>query len=71
MYNKQLPETNRDCSYRNARIIDEAATPPSARTGRRLAALQFVGIAGYYASLCLARHHPVRTLDGVQPPLLG
>jgi hypothetical protein len=49
----------------------EAATPPSARTGRHLAVLQLVAIAGYCASLCLARHHPARTLDGVQLPFLG
>jgi hypothetical protein len=52
-------------------LSGERATPPSARTGRRLAALQLVVIAGYYALLRLARHRPARTLEGVQPPLLG
>ena len=52
-------------------LLGESATPPSARTGWRLAALQLVVLVGYYASLCLARHLPARTLGGVQPPLLG
>ena len=52
--------------------LGEGATPPSARTGRRLAALQLVAIAGgYYASLCVAKHRPARTLGGVQLPFLG
>jgi hypothetical protein len=51
--------------------MGEVATPPSARTGRYLAALQLVVIAGYYASLCLTRHRPARTLNGVQPSILG
>jgi hypothetical protein len=65
--------------------MGEAATPPSARAGRCLAALQLVVIASYYASSFerlrrftgstvrshLARHRPERTLDGVQLPLLG
>ena len=49
----------------------ETATLPSARTGQPLAALQLVAIAGYCASLRLARNHPARTLGSVQPPLLG
>ena len=66
-------------------LSGERATPPSARTGRRLAALQLVGIACYSASSFerlrrstgstvrshLARHPPVRTLGGVQLPPLG
>ena len=33
--------------------------------------IQLVAIAGYSASLCLARHPPARTLGGVQLPFLG
>jgi hypothetical protein len=60
-----------ECSAVELHLLGEDATPPSARAGRRLAVLQLVVIAGYYASLCLARHRPARTLDGVQLPMLG
>ena len=53
-------------------LLGEAATPPSARAERRLAALQVVVIACcYYASLRLARHRPAIALAGVQLPILG
>jgi len=38
---------------------------------RRMAALQLLAIAGYYASLRLALHHRKRTLHPVQLRILG
>ena len=52
-------------------LLGEAATPPSARAERRLAALQLVAIVRYYASSRLARHRAAPTLVGVQLPILG
>ena len=57
----------RDCVAVWRRLLDAAAKRPRARTRRRLATLQLVAIAGYSASLCLARHPLARTLRRVQP----
>jgi hypothetical protein len=47
-----------------------AATGRIARLRRRMAALQLLAIAGYYASLRLALHHRKRTLHPVQLRIL-
>ena len=70
MFNEPL-DPHKEPSGVDLHLLGEAATPPSARAERRLAALQLVVIACYYASLRLARHRPAPTLVGVQLPILG
>ena len=57
------------CNVFTCRV--RAATGPIARLRRRMAALQLLAIAGYYASLRLALHHRKRTLHPVQLRILG